>query len=609
MNSGMSLEDRIKRVPRIFSSNPQDQLHAIAEAGHEVWNAWFEKAPPQTTLDFKGFNFNTAPVDFSDFIFRAPVDGSACVDFSRTNLVNANKFARAAFETRALFGRAALGRDCRFDDCVFHAGADFRAATFGSDATFRKAKFLGDADFTDSGFDNDAVFANGDFRGKSDFNGGRFGDNVDFSSVCFAQETEFTGREFGRQSKFDASTFHAHANFTNAKFGLLCSFSRAIFKSHAGFAHATFSKNAGFSHAQFGSHAEFEKAKFKESPSFLAAVFDGPANFVESEFGNHADFRKSTFRTNADFQGATFGDNLDFGAATFRSSCMFQAAAYGDHAGFDHAVFFDNADFSASIRGNTTEAARHFHIVSFASAHFHGDVSFEGRKFKSTTRFGHAIAPDGKQGDATVFQGIPMFHGCELHQDTDLRETRFREDFPGARGSDAARAYRTLKLAMEKLKATREEQRFFRLEMKAEHPTLERWKRWLSTLYNLSSDYGFSLFRPAAWLLILSIVFGAGYGVLADVCVADRECVKSALDGKVASVAERTTAVLKYTLASAAPVPGLDKMQTELRAPLFGQQGWIAIASLTIEILHKTIAIALTFLFALALRNLFKMKS
>lgn len=208
-------------------------------------------------------------------------------------------------------------------------------------------------------------------------------------------------------------------------------------------------------------------------------------------------------------------------------------------------------------------------------------------------------------GPATEFKGLPNFHGCIFHQDTNFDST----EFTPLSGPDAARAYRTLKLAMEKLKATREEQRFFRLEMKAEHPTLKRGKRWVSTLYSLFSDYGFSLFRPAVWLLAFSLLFGASYGVLADLCASDQECVKSALHGNVASVAERTTAVLKYTLASAAPVPGLDKMQTELRAPLFGQHGWIAIASLTIEILHKIIAIALTFLFALALRNLFKMKS
>lgn len=58
-----------------------------------------------------------------------------------------------------------------------------------------------------------------------------------------------------------------------------------------------------------------------------------------------------------------------------------------------------------------------------------------------------------------------------------------------------------------------------------------------------------------------------------------------------------------------APVPGLDKMQTELRTPLFGKHGWIAITATSLEILHKIIALVMTFLFALGLRNLFKMKS
>ena len=609
MNSGISLEDRINQLyDHVFYRNPQDRLHDIAAAGHDVWNAWFERTPPRTTLDFKGFDFSQAPINFSDFIFRAPEDGSACIDFSKAHFHGSNKFARAIFETRAQFSGASLGSDSSFEDTAFLAVADFKDANFGSDAIFRKTSFHDDANFANTIFLNGAVFAEAEFKDKSDFTGGQFGNNANFSSACFTLEAEFAGRNFGHQAKFNASTFNAHANFKEAKFGLYCTFSQAYFKSHAGFVLTTFSNNADFSQAQFGSHAEFAQATFKDSASFRSSTFKGPANFEKSKFGNKADFQTSVFHDNADFQGASFEDSLDFGAATFRADCLFQATAYGDRISFERTVFLSNADFSASIRSNAGESS-HFHIVSFASASFHGDVNFEGRKFKSTTRFGRAVAPDGKQGDATVFQGIPMFHGCELHQDTDLREASFQEDFLDSRGSDAARAYRTLKLAMEKLKATREEQRFFRLEMKAEHPTLKGGKRWLSTLYSLSSDYGFSLFRPAVWLLALSLFFGASYGVLADLCVADQECAKSALHGNVASVAERTTAVLKYTLASATPVPGLDKMQTELRAPLFGQQGWIAIASLTIEILHKIIAIALTFLFALALRNLFKMKS
>jgi hypothetical protein len=206
---------------------------------------------------------------------------------------------------------------------------------------------------------------------------------------------------------------------------------------------------------------------------------------------------------------------------------------------------------------------------------------------------------------ATIFKGVPYFHGYKLHQDTSFDDARF--DAPPS--PEAARAYRTLKLAMEQLKATREEQKFFRLEMKAEHPSLPWGKRWISSLYSLFSDYGFSLWRPVAWLLSLSLMFGMCYGLLANTCAANTDCVENAKASKMTSGSERTSAVIKYTLASVAPVPGLDKMQTELRAPLFGHQGWVPIAALILEILHKIMALVMTFLFALALRSLFKMKS
>ncbi len=162
---------------------------------------------------------------------------------------------------------------------------------------------------------------------------------------------------------------------------------------------------------------------------------------------------------------------------------------------------------------------------------------------------------------------------------------------------------------MEQLKATREEQKFFRLEMKAEHPSLPRGKRWISTLYSVFSDYGFSLWRPVIALLIFSLFLGAAYGLLANSCASDPECNQAAIAANATSADERTSDLLKYTLASVAPVPGLDKMQTELRAPLFGQHGWIAVAAVVLEIFHKIVALVMTFLFALALRNLFKMKS
>ena len=66
---------------------------------------------------------------------------------------------------------------------------------------------------------------------------------------------------------------------------------------------------------------------------------------------------------------------------------------------------------------------------------------------------------------------------------------------------------------------------------------------------------------------------------------------------------------MRYVLIDAIPVPGLDRVQIELREALFGKNGGIATAAMLLEMLHKLIAIVCVFLFGLALRNLFKMKS
>ena len=410
-------------------------------------------------------------------------------------------------------------------------------------------------------------------------------------------EPNFSGIDFGSRP-INFSGFH----FPTVKDGRSCVvFDRANFGDRVFFRSAIFGDEASFKNAIFGKSVNFDLAKFGDNTQFNSAKFGNWSTFSRASFGDWTEFVDTTFGHYLKFEGASFGLGVHFSGACF-----------GNFSQFEGVQFSGYADFSANTEIEAEAKTKSFYRISFAGANFSGDTIFTGRQFLSTTNFGPTRnpielqnSPSLPKGQPVHFHRAPNFHDCKLHQDTNFDYA----EFTAPPTPEAARAYRTLKLAMEKLKATREEQRFFRLEMKAEHPTLKPGKRWLSTLYSLFSDYGLSMFRPTAWLLSLSIFFGASYGVLADLCAADQECAKSAWHGNVASVAERTTAVLKYTLASAAPVPGLDKMQTELRAPLFGQHGWIAIASLTIEILHKIIAIALTFLFALALRNLFKMKS
>ena len=112
-------------------------------------------------------------------------------------------------------------------------------------------------------------------------------------------------------------------------------------------------------------------------------------------------------------------------------------------------------------------------------------------------------------------------------------------------------------------------------------------KRWLFVAYKWSSDFGFSVARPLALLVVLWIVFAQVYGQYSGTpgCIGWTEC-------------HLQSNWLQYSAAQALPLPGFDKL--EFFKHLNPSVGWVA--------LHKTLSLAALFLVGLALRNLFKLK-
>ncbi|HCO92084.1 MAG TPA: hypothetical protein DIT40_14030, partial [Alphaproteobacteria bacterium] len=78
------------------------------------------------------------------------------------------------------------------------------------------------------------------------------------------------------------------------------------------------------------------------------------------------------------------------------------------------------------------------------------------------------------------------------------------------------RAYRTLKLAMEELRARNEEARFFALEMEChrQQEDVPRLERAFASLYKLTSNYGRSINRPVVCLVVSLVVFVAIYWII-----------------------------------------------------------------------------------------------
>jgi hypothetical protein len=268
----------------------------------------------------------------------------------------------------------------------------------------------------------------------------------------------------------------------------------------------------------------------------------------------------------------------------------------------------------------STGKSDNFVTVSFAGSRFNGVADFSGRTFTRATDFGEvkvrqlialSRAENGEieeksveRGTHTSFCKPPNFHGCKLHQDTDFDGA----DFNDVEGPGAARAYRTLKLAMSKHQATREEQRFFKLEMQSEYRA-ERCSvvsivppRWpLFWLYEKFADFGFSIWRPFCLLLGVMFLFGMLYlflhsplGSKATVWVWD---------------GEHALELARYAISQSIPLPGLDKMTQNLEETLFRRLGPVDRALLLVlVVLHKLSALLALFLIGLGLRNLFKMK-
>ena len=251
------------------------------------------------------------------------------------------------------------------------------------------------------------------------------------------------------------------------------------------------------------SFAGFTKDKPFPRVCFIKAAFSGGANFGEAAFSGAADFSEAAFSRGANFGEAAFSRAANFGEATFSGNANFREAAFSSDAYFSGA-----ADFSG---GADEEApSRKFRIADFADVVFKGRADFFNRRFLDTARF-----------TKTIFHVAPEFHNAELRQDTDFTGATFEDTSK----EHAARAYRTLKLAMGNIGARNEEAMFYALEQKSLRDSMDKSLRnlmsnkgfvWLLTLlYERTADYGRSVVRPLGWLVGVTVVFWFCYALAA----------------------------------------------------------------------------------------------
>ena len=347
---------------------------------------------------------------------------------------------------------------------------------------------------------------------KSEWDAGTVGDfnNAIFAVIDAAKKVyrraDLTGVVF--PGEIECERYRGAENalppilFSKAHFGGLAWFGEARFGGDALFREAHFDAAAWFSEAHFGGGAQFDSAHFGGYALFEEAHFGGDVSFDKAHFGGGARFGEAHFDGDTWFHSAHFGGDAWFngGAEDGGAAARREAISLESRPGeADATVTTGTLSTSARPAGNS------FRYAAFSGAEFHRLVSFANRRFTDTTRFGSA-----------TFHRAPGFHNAVLHQDTDFIDTKFLD-----RSGAAAPAYRTLKLAMERLRARDEEGMFYAYEMEsrrhqADTPGAVKLFSWV---YQLGSDYGRSLLRPLLIFAVVTVAFYllyTGIGVIAQ---------------------------------------------------------------------------------------------
>jgi uncharacterized protein YjbI with pentapeptide repeats len=442
----------------------------------------------------------------------------------------------------------------------------------------------------------------GDYPGDQSKNLARFqgGDFV-------REEISFEGFNFG-QVNFDGARFPSAQNFVHCRFGNSTSFEDATFLGTARFSGSYFGA-VDFSGSRFADVADFKACDFGGSAHFVECKFEAQVLFAGAFLRKDARFDYSYFKNDAHFAGALFGSDTSFICCDFAERADFEAWDWSDLRYVFQAPNRTLVD-AQSLADKLSMSPIQMGEIDFSGSVFRGFVSFAGRSFRARASFdvGQRIThnlPELLEGiwpssiEPTRFAQPPQFFDCKISQQLTFDDAVFPPPFGD---TTSARAYRTLKLAFSEQQATREEQRFFKLEMQEEAAAESGWKRWLYRAYEVTSDFGFSVWRPLVTLVVLPALVAMLLYLLC-MCIQHPELWTSGL----AQDSMLTSAWLQFTFANMAPLPDGELLK-DLRECLFGSNTYAAVIALKLETLQKVLALVGYFLFGLALRNLFKMK-
>jgi len=246
---------------------------------------------------------------------------------------------------------------------------------------------------------------------------------------------------------------------------------------------------------------KFRGVKFKGHNSkdinFINCIFYSRADFSSLSVFGKLKLANCKFKDAVNFKWCRLEGELIINDSEFHSTTIFKNASFSRHIQIINTKFIGIVDFSvtSNTESKTNESWGNFPSIYFNNSSFGDEVFFINRRFLKTTDF----------NDCT-FNAAPKFQGCLLHEDTTFPPEK---NFPVIGNQESASAYRTLKLAMEKIRARNEEAMFSALEQKCIHlnPNTPKSFKTFSWLYGVTTDYGQSVWHVFRSFLITLFSF------------------------------------------------------------------------------------------------------
>jgi len=287
------------------------------------------------------------------------------------------------------------------------------------------------------------------------------------------------------------------------------------------------------------------------------------------------------------FQGFIFPKSTDFNKARFTGNANFRGAAFLNQASFNEAEFCGCARFTET----SFEYAAHYY-----DARFRADAYFNRSRFKGPARF-----------DRVRFAAkVPAFYDATFRQDT--RFPLAYSHWPGItreNATDAKEAYAALRLAMEDMKKVEDAQFFARQELRCKARSEDWFTGMLLAAYGVFSDFGHSVGRPLLWLVGFGILFAFAYAAafLPSGLISGEQTYGGAVQSCLAG--DGCMPFLKGAgLSAVSSFPFLGGKALHFGKALVEGPAWLGV----LTGIQTTIAIALLFLFGLALRNRFRLR-